>query len=157
MVNKLYLGGILSIQSQLQVSVGESYHYCLFLLCGEWKDLSHILQLNLPCTWWTEQLYNLDNSYFPLFLILRVIVFCFACKYSWATINVKCIYQKWTLDVLCKTKQKKKNNWQFVWKVNLYWFLNLPVNRRLCTRGWRLSKRTPPNNQIGRASCRERV
>ena len=33
-------------------------------------------------------------------------------------------------------------------KVDLYWFWNLPVNRRLCTRGWRPSKRTPPNNRV---------
>ena len=46
----------------------------------------------------------------PLFLILPVIVFCFACKYSWAAINVRCIYQKWTLDVLCKTKQIKEKH-----------------------------------------------
>ena len=31
MVDKLCLGKILSIQSQLQVLAGESYHYCLTL------------------------------------------------------------------------------------------------------------------------------
>ena len=52
--------------------------------------------------------------------------------------------EPWTF--FAKQNRKRKNNWQFVWKVNLYWFLNFPVNRRLWTRGWRPSKRTPPNN-----------
>ena len=120
----------------------------IVLLCGDWKYLGDILQLNLPCTWWTEQLYSLDKSYLPLFLILPVIVFCFARKYSRAAINVKCIYQKWILDVLCKTKQKKeKTVWNF-FENESYWFEVWPVNRRFCTRGWRPSKRTPPNNRI---------
>ena len=100
------------------------------------------------CTWWTEQLYSLDHSYLPLFLILRVMVFCFVCKCSWAAINVKCIYQKWTLDVLCKTKQKKEKQFEISLKMNCIDFEVRHVNRRFFTRGWHPSKRTPPNNRI---------
>ena len=46
----------------------------------------------------------------------------------------------------CKTKQKKKNNLEFLCENELYWFWSWPVNRRFCTRGWRPSKRTPPKN-----------
>ena len=38
------------------------------LLCGEWKYFGHILQMNLPCSWWTKQLYSSDNFYCPCFL-----------------------------------------------------------------------------------------
>ena len=79
---------------------------------------------------------------------LPVMVFYFACKYSWAEINVKCIYQKWTLYVLCKTKQIKEKKFEISLKVNCIDFEVWPVNRRFCTRGWRPSKRMPPSNGI---------
>ena len=93
------------------------------------------------CTVWTFLIC-------PLFLILRVIVFCFACKYLWAAIIVKCIYQKWTIGRSCKTKQKKENNLKFLCEKELYWLWSWPVNRRFCTRGWRPSKRSRRTNRI---------
>ena len=63
-------------------------------------------------------------------------------------IDVKCIYQNEHWTFFEKQNRKRKNNWQFVWKSGFVLILNLPVNRRLCTRGRRPSKRTPPNNRV---------
>ena len=58
------------------------------------------------------------SCFFFLFLELRVIVFCFVCKYLWAAIILKCIYQKWIIRCSCKTKGKKKNKLKFLVKMN---------------------------------------
>ena len=119
-----------------------------FTLRGSVRTFSHFLQLGLSLYLVNRVTVSFGYFFLPLFLSLRVIVFCFVCKYLWAAINVKCIYQKWTLDVLCKTKQIKEKQFEISVKMNCIDFEIWPVNRRFCTRGWRPSKRTPPNNKI---------
>ena len=95
---------------------------------------SHVLRLSLSLYLMVKVTVRFGHSLFSLFLELRVILFCFSCKYLWAEIIYKCIYQKWIIRRSCKTKQKKKNNLKFLFENELYWFLKLACNRRFCTK-----------------------
>ena len=98
-----------------------------FTLWGVYVPIMMFQSWLYPDTCWAEEPSGLVLLVFSLFLELRVIVFCFLCKYLWAAIIFKCIYQKWIIGRSCKTKQKKKNNLKFLVETNCIDFWSWPV------------------------------
>ena len=107
------LGRVLSCSGKLTSPSLDTF-YSVGSVC----TTTHVLKLTLSWYLMGRVTVRIGHFLFSLFLELRVIVFCFSCKYLWATIIFKCIYQKWIIGRSCKTKQKEEKKFKFLVKMS---------------------------------------